>query len=224
MFHASWARGTAAICLLATAALPALASPTMVDFEPGFVLLNAGETYSQNGFDFTAVGSSAVIDRIFCDSNAGELCANGNATSVLSALNDAEIDLTSGKIFTLGSFSASFVPYPDVNFFGGVPVKLKLDGIDAAGATVGMAVNLLEDSANPGNFLFGIYDASALGALRTLHFSVCFDNGVDCTASPFANDGRFALDDLSLTVPEPGAAWLVALSLAGLALTRRRAR
>ena len=165
-----------------------------------------------------------MINPIICDSSAGALCALGNASSVLSALNDAEIDLTSGRVFSLGSFSAAFVPFPDVDYFSGVPIRLKLDGIAAGGGAVGMAVDLLEDSAVPGNFLFGVYDASALGMLRSLHFSVCFDNGLGCSPSPFADDGRFALDDLSLTVPEPGAAWLVALSLAGLALARRRAR
>lgn len=222
MFNLSWARGAAAAALLAAAALPALAAPIVADFEPGFVIINAGETYTQSGFGFTALGSSAVIDPIFCASAAGELCANGNSTSVLSALNDAVIDLSHSRIFSLGSFSASFVPYPDVDFFSGLPIKLKLDGLSVAGAAVGMLVDLLEDGSNPGNFLFSSHDASALGALRSLQFSVCFDNGLACEPSPFANDGRFALDDLSLTVPEPGAAWLVALSLAGLALTRRR--
>ena len=219
MSSTSWARTLAAATLLSAAVAPAIADPVVVDFEPGFVTLANGETYTQADFNITAVGAGAVIDASFCDPLA-EFCAVGNNTSFLSALNDTEIDLTHSRIFTLGSFSAAFVPSPLIDF-SGAQVKLKLDGINVLGAAVATTVDLAEDG-NSGNFVFGLYDASSLGWLRSVHFSVCFDDGVQCGASPFLNDAQFALDDLGLTVPEPGAAWLVALSLAGLALTRRR--
>ena len=222
MFTLSWARGIAAASLLATAALPTFATPVMVDFEPGFVLLANGESYTEDGFSFTAAGAGAVIDPIFCDPLT-EFCAVGNSTSVLSALNDTEIDLThASDMFGLGGFSAAFMPSPLIDFSGS-QITLKLDGISAGGAAVSTSFALLEDGST-GNFLFGLYDASALGLLRSLHFSVCFDDGISCGPSAFLNDAQFSLDDLNLTVPEPGAAWLVALSLAGLALSRRRAR
>lgn len=220
MSSTSWARALAAATLLSATVAPALADPVVVDFEPGFVTLANGETYAQAGFNLTAVGAGAVIDASFCDPLV-EFCAVGNSTSFLSALNDTEIDLThSSRNFRLGSFSAAFVPSPLIDF-SGAQVKLQLNAINALGAAVAATVDLAEDGSS-GNFVFGLYDASALGWLRSVHFSVCFDDGVNCGASPFLNDAQFALDDLSVTVPEPGAAWLVALSLAGLALARRR--
>lgn len=215
-------RSMGAVAALGAAAVPALAAPVNVDFEPGFVLLADGDAYTQDGFSFTAVGAGAVVDPIFCDPVV-EFCAVGNNTSVLQALNDTQVNLThASRVFSLGSFSASFLPSPLVDF-SGANVKLRLDGVAAGGGAVSALVGLLEDGSS-GNFLFGQYDGSALGNLSSLRFSVCFDNGASCGASPFLNDAQFALDNVSLNVPEPGAAAMVALALAALALTRRCAR
>lgn len=224
MSTSNWARRLAAASLLAAAAAPALAGPTVVvDFEPGFAMLGNGDTYTQGGINVTAVGAGAVIDPSFCDPTA-EYCAVGNSTSFLSAQNDTEIDLSVGPgyLFTLGSFTAAFLPSPLIPLVG-AQIKLKLDGVSQAGAAVSTTVDLLEDGFS-GNFLFGQYDASSLGLLRSLHFSVCLDDGTQCGPFLFANDAQFALDDLSVAVPEPGVAGLVALSLAALALARRRTR
>lgn len=217
-------RSLAATALLATVALPVSANPVTVGFEPGFVLLGNGDTYTEAGFNFTAAGAGAIIDPSFCDPFV-EFCAVGNDTSVLSSLNDTTIRLAHAhRVFGLGMFSAAFLPSPLVDF-SGADTKLQLNGVSASGAAVFASFDLIEDGST-GNFLYGSYDASSLGLLRAITFStsVCFDDGVSCVPSTFLNDAQFSLDDLTLTVPEPGAAWLVALSLAGLALTRRRAR
>lgn len=215
-------RSAGAAAALCAAIAPTFAAPVSVDFEPGFVLLGNGDTYTQDGFSFTAVGSGAIVDPIFCDPVA-EFCAVGNNTSVLQSLNDTRIDLThASRVFSLGAFSAALVPSPLVDL-SGVTAKLRLDGMGAGGGAVSTLVDLLEDGTS-GNFLFGQYDASALGNLWSLSFSVCFDDGTSCTASPFLNDAQFALDNVSVQVPEPDAAAMVALALAALALTRRRAR
>ena len=217
-----WARGLAAATLLATVAMPVFSAPVMVDFEAsGFTVLADGESHTVDGFSFTAVGAGAVIDPSFCDPFT-EYCAVGNSSTFLSALNDTQINLGhSSRVFTLGSFSAALVPSPLVDLTG-MLARLQLNGVDGQGNAVATSVALAEDGVS-GNFLFGLYDASALGNLRSLNFSLCFDDGFgNCGAPVFLNDAQFALDDLSLSVPEPGAAWLVALSLAGLALTRRR--
>lgn len=217
-------RSAGAAAALCAAFGPALAAPVNVDFEAGFVLLGDGEAYTQDGFSFTAVGSGAIIDPIFCDPSLGEFCAVGNNTSMLQAYNDTLIDLThASRVFNLGSFSASLVPSPAVDL-SGVSAKLRLEGVGAGGSAVSALFDLLEDGTS-GNFLFGQYDGSALGNLWSLRIGVCFDDGAAaCTASPFTNDAQFALDNVTLQVPEPDAAAMVALALAALALTRRRAR
>lgn len=215
-------RSAAAAAALCAACWPALATPVTVDFEPGFVLLGNGDAYTQDGFSFTAVGSGAVVDPLFCEPTL-EFCAVGNDTSVLQALNDTQIDLTHGAgIFRIGGFQAAFLPSPVIDF-SGIAVKLRLDAVAMGGGTSSTLFDLLEDG-NTGNFLFSQYDASTLGNLQSLRFSVCFDDGVSCGASPFLNDAQFVLDNVGLQVPEPDAAALVALALAGLALTRRRSR
>lgn len=215
-------RSAGAVAALCAAFGPALAAPVNVDFEPGFVVLGNGDAYIQDGFSFKAVGSGAIVDPIFCDPIT-EFCAVGNNTSVLQSLNDSQVDLThNARYFSLGSFSAAFLPSPLVDL-SGVAAKLRLDGVQAGGGAVSTLVDLLEDGTS-GNFLFGQYDGSALGYLQSLRFSVCFDDGTSCGASPFLNDAQFALDNVSLQVPEPDAAAIVALALAALALTRRRAR
>lgn len=215
-------RSVAAAAALCAACWPAFAAPVTVDFEPGFVLLGNGDAYTQDGFRFTADGSGAVVDPLFCDPTL-EFCAVGNGTSVLQALNDTQVALTHDQgLFQVGRFQASFLPSPLIDF-SGIAIKLRLDAVAMGGGTSSTLLDLLEDG-NTGNFLFSQYDASVLGNLQSLRFSVCFDDGVSCTASPFLNDAQFALDNVNLQVPEPDAAMLVALALAGLALTRRRSR
>jgi len=201
---------------------PALAAPSTVDFEPGFILLTPGDTYAEKGVRFTPGGGDAIIDVSFCDPNS-EFCAVGNSTSFLSALNDAVLDMRADFILNLLSFDAAFFPSPFIDF-SGEDVRLQVDGVTVGGQTVSQDFPLLEDGAS-GNFLFSTYQApAAFGALQSVSFSVCFQHGNACDrpSGQFLNDAQFALDNIVFDVPEPMPAVLLAISLAALATVRSR--
>lgn len=224
MFSKTWARHLTGAAILAIAATPALAASVTVDFENAFTAVGPGQvepSYTDQGYRFTPTGGDAEIGPSFC--GAPDFCAVGNNTSYLSALNDAEVTVTrtDGGTFSLLSFAASFLPSPALDYTG-LDIRLALIGI-GAGGNASQSVDLLGDGA--GNFVFNSYAVDpSLRNVSSLTFSACFFDGTSCVrASGLAtNDAQFSIDDLSF-VPEPSAAWLVALSLAGLALTRRRA-
>lgn len=219
MCNKSWARHLIGAAVLA-ATVPVVAAP-MIDFEPEQRFVFAGDSYAQAGFLVTpSGGGDALVDFSTCDP-ASEYCAVGNATSYLTALNDAQLTITSanGDFFNLGSFDASFFPSPWLDFTGSM-FRLLLAGTTSGGGAVMQTVDLLEDGIS-GNFLFNSYSVdSSFAQLSSVSFSVCLWNGTVC-ATPAQNDAQFAIDNIAF-VPEPSAAWLVALGLAGLAFARRR--
>jgi len=223
----SWATA-AALAVVALSPLPAAAAPVVVNFEGAFTTVGPGQadaSYAEQGYQLTPSGGDADIGPSFC--GAPDFCAIGNNTDYLNALNDAEVTVTrsDGGIFSLLRFSGSFLPSPALDY-SGLDIRLLLTAIDGLGASHRQSVGLLGDGI--GNFLFDTYAvANALYGAKSLTFSACFFDGTDCVRGQglLTNDAQFAIDDLALLqVPEPSAAWLVALSLAGLALTRRRPR
>ena len=175
---------------------------------------------------FTPAGGDALVDASFCDP-VTEFCAVGNATSYLTALNDAEVTLVHvSRVFSLSTFDASFAP-PAFLDFSGVHVHLSLVGTKVDGSTVGGLVDLVE-GAN-GNFNFSTSNLANLfgdtfSLLTSLTFSACFETGLNqCErGGEFLNSAQFAIDNLALEIPEPSVLWLTAFGFGALALSRRR--
>lgn len=105
----------------------------------------------------------------------------------------------------------------DPDFF-----RLLVEGLDAAGASTGTVELMLADYRFADNTLDYILDEwtyldlSGLGEIRALRFQL---ESSDVGAFGINTPTYFALDDLR-TIPEPGAALLLGLGLAGLAWQR----
>lgn len=229
-------RRIAAAVLFASASA-ALAAPVVVDFESAPPLTVVGPTqpdtsYLESGVRFTPSGSDAVVDMSFC-ALGSDSCISNNAGVYLTALNGAEVTITAERWIGLNSFDASFFPLPTpAGLFAGMNFGLKLTGTLWGGGTVEQTVALVEDVNIPGDFLFSSYTGdSSMTVLSSLTLSACyFETASSCVRSGAAfaaagllfNDMQFAIDNLSLSIPEPSAAWLVVLGLMGAAATRRR--
>lgn len=227
-------RATAA-AMVATWALAGIAqaNPVVVDFEfaPPLTLVGPGQpdaSYTESGITFTPTGGDAAVDLSYC--GFGESCITNNQGTYLMALNGAEITITTQRVFSINSIDASFLPLPTpAGLFAGSPMGLKLVGTLWDGGLVQTTLSLLEDPAADGDFVFSSYGFIS-PLFRSLTLGACVVINGDCVrdgagfdaAGYLFNDLQFAIDNLSLSIPEPSALWLVALSLGGLAFTRRR--
>lgn len=232
MFKKSWAKRLAAGAAALLASSTVLAAPTTVDFETAFDLVGptqASTFYDEQGFRFTPTGGDALLDVSSCALGV-EYCARGNSSVYLSALNGASVTISAGRWFEVSSLDASFLPSPSIGLTG-YQFKLSLSGTTLGGGTVSQLLELVENSALPGDYDFSSYTADpAMTHLTSLTLSACyFTNGACVTdAATLAADGllvsdlQFAVDNLTMSIPEPSAAWLAALSLGALVATRRR--
>lgn len=208
-----------ALLLSAATQVPSLAG-VILDFESSQALVVAGDNYQQNGFKFTPSGGDALVDASFCDPIT-EFCAVGNATSYLTALNDAEVTLVHvSRVFSLSTFDASFAP-PAFLDFSGIAVRLVLTGTQVSGSIIDQSFDLVE--GNFGNFNFSSNSLSdSFGLLKSLTFSACFFDGTSCVrGGEFLNSAQFSIDNLAVEIPEPSVLWLTALGFGALALSRR---
>lgn len=235
MFNPSWARCLAGAAVLAAAAVPTIASATIIDFElaPPLTVVGPGQpdaSYTESGVTFTPTGGDALVDLSFCAMGT-ESCIRNNSSVYLMALNGAEVTITTPRAFSIQGLDVAFFPLPTpTGLFAGAPMGLQLTGTLWGGGLTTLDFPLIEDPANPGDFLFQPWNIGNSPLFSSLTLGACAFIGPDCVrggadfdnAGFLVNDLQFGIDNLSLTVPEPSALWLVALSLGGLALTRRR--
>lgn len=235
MFPKSWKKHAAAAALAIMATAGAVAAPVVtVAFDGPSDLVGPSQTntrYTEQRFSFTPSGGDAVVDMSYCTVGV-EYCATGNSTGQLQALNGAAVRITPvNEWFQLFSLDASFLPSPLFPSFSGFGFGLMLSGTTLGGGSVSQLLELVESSVLPGDFEFSSYTANAdMTQLTSLTLSACYITGGSCItdAALLAADGllptdlQFTVDNLSMSIPEPSAAWLAVLSLGALVATRRR--
>lgn len=235
MFPKSWKKHAAAAALALMATASAVAAPVVtVAFDGASDLVGPGQTntrYTEQRFSFTPSGGDAIIDASYCSVGV-EYCATGNSTGQLQALNGASVTITPvNEWFQLFSLDASFLPSPQFPSLSGYTFGLMLSGTTLGGGSVSQLLELVESSVLPGDFEFSSYTANAdMTKLTSLTLSACYITGGSCTtdaavlAADFLlpTDLQFTVDNLNMSIPEPSAAWLAALSLGALVATRRR--
>ncbi|MDT7834934.1 NF038120 family PEP-CTERM protein [Aquabacterium sp. OR-4] len=223
-----------ATAIALTASTAALAAPVAtVGFEGAFDLIGPGQTntqYTEQRFSFTPAGGDALIDTSSCAVGV-EYCATGNSSTHLQALNGASVTIRPvNEWFQLHSLDASFLPSPSLSL-SGYSFGLLLSGTTLGGGSVSQLLELVESAVLPGDFEFSSYTGAAdMTRLTSLTLSACYITGGGCItdaaglAADFLlpSDLQFSVDNLSMSIPEPSAIWLAALSLGALVATRRR--
>jgi len=162
----------------------------------------------------------------------GLVCPTNDASTFLVGMDDSAVYLSeasdSGKPFTLGSFSASFVgngidPLP---LTGGAGV-LRVLGVHADGTT-SFEDFVLAPANDQGQLSFSTYQSSFANTplVAAIFFAFHCDTQGQCSDAFTNNKAQFALDDIevSAAVPEPATWGMAALGLAVLGLARRRHR
>lgn len=210
----------AALAAAALSALPAHADVINFEGAASVGLYLPGQSFSEGAFVLTALNDFGIVD------SAGALgpqAPTGNATQFYFASNDGRLRLTtaSGLGLNLGGFSAAFVALDPPS---AQTTVLVARGTLQDNSTV--SASFAFGSSTNANFPFVSYSGASFSAfnnLRQVDFFACsWVAGLACTV-PTANNGQFAIDNITVSVvPEPGAALLLALGLAGVAVRARR--
>jgi hypothetical protein len=216
-----------ATALLAAIALPPVANATLtpvtIDFnDPGLTnLYFPGDSFTQSGFRMTVDYDFGTVDTAAA---LGPLAPSGNATPFYFQSNDGGliVERAVNNVFSLTGFSAAFVPLSPASSLTTVIVAVALDSnhnfLSGVAWTFAPAVNNVYPFAtysNPADF------ASFADVAGVEFFACSLVNQQVCSVAT-QNDGQFAIDNIQVSVPEPGSIALVMLAMLGLGVTMRR--
>ncbi len=226
---------TAALLGAAALTMPAQATEIVkINFEGASGLVGGDDFIQQNGMTigfYDPYGASGSFVGLFADGTDPQSCFAGacpvnNASTYYAALNDSYVDITNSNNFSfrVNSFDASFIGGSSVlSSYPALPGFLRIQGFFASGGSA------YEDYAlyapGPGGFEFGSYNTSAAFAKNMFVEVAIF--GFACNAvgscNAFTTDrGQFALDNISLTVPEPSTQMMFGLGLLAMLTSVRR--
>jgi len=235
-----WTKSVLAAALMCAGA----AHADLVDFEnvdttlaPFAPLLAGGDVLFQGNYFVNTQDANGVIgSQIGQLSNGTDptsclngVCPAGNSTNFLSVYNDGVVHFGrwDGVATVFDSLSAAFLATP--GFAGSAYLALEADRADGTYAVYAYALNTngtfkTITASTPGGILLG--GSGALDSRDVTHlfaYSYYCPSGGGCSA--FTSDkGQFALDDITMDVPEPAALALVIGALGALGASRKIAR
>lgn len=205
------------------AAMPAQA--VVVDFEDVQPTLFSASAISSGGFDFTSDGmgfSGVDSAAAFVFGNA-PVNADGQFLFMLNG-DGMVMRESTGERFSIGSFDASFVAPLGGLGAGLLPGELHIVGQKSGGVLV-MDSRPFSASDGNGDFSFDSFGKGALAGqlFKQVGFYACiYQNDGSCSFTALDVPPQFALDNISVHIPEPASALLVILALGAAGATVRR--
>lgn len=212
--------------LLGVALLPLAHAGTITFEDVAATAFGVGDSVLSGGFRFTMGGNFGQIDGAGGFSNA----PNGSSGQFLGAMNSPFVMMTndSGRLFGLQGIDFGFIQDGETEYSeGDQPGGFFIFGFDKNDdqvAGVGYAYNGADVLGQ-----FSFLHAGALdlgtdfttGMFKTLIFVGCTFTANGCEYQ-YENLSQFAIDNIDVSIPEPGTVVLMAVGLLGLGLRHRR--